>query len=134
MSKKTKILEMNDALFVQRRRVINMLYDARKVIGKELPRIKVRIAEYEKRKGEKVLGRCFIDKDYITISGECSDWSDDYLRQVVWHELGHAYWNAKHDEKCPLMHPYQNETVPRSVLVKALKKIAGTKTEDALCS
>ena len=124
MKKKAEVIPMSDTLFIQRRRVITMLYEARSVLGMELPRIKVRIVEFEKRDNEKVLGRCFIDKDYITISKEMVNWSDDFLRSVVWHELGHAYFNAKHDLTCPLMHPHCNEVKTKATLIKALKKIS----------
>jgi hypothetical protein len=125
MKKTEKILEMNDLLFIQRKRVIAILYEARSILKMNLPRIKVRIVEFEKRKNEIVLGRCFINKDYITISKDITNWSDDFLRSVVWHELAHAFFNAQHDETCPLMHPTQLDlSVPSSVLAQVLKKLA----------
>lgn len=117
-----KILEMTNDLFIQRRRVIQMLYDARKIINQDLPRIKVRIVDFEEEKN--TLGQCYINKDFITISKDLSNWDDDYLRHVVWHELAHAYFNAKHDETCPLMHPNINKAKDKQILTKALKKYA----------
>ena len=136
MKMKEKILEMNDTLFVQRKRVMTMLYEAREILQMDLPRIKVRIVEFEKRKDDYVLGRCYIDKNFITISKEMTEWSDDYLRAVVWHELGHAYFNAKHDEKCPLMHPHMVDLKKssRAVLATALKKLAKTVSKRAKVS
>jgi hypothetical protein len=117
-----RVLEMTNSLFRQRRRVIEMLYEARDIIGKPLPRIKVRIVDFQKE--GHVLGRCFIDRDYITISKELADWSDTLLRHVVWHELGHAYFSAKHNDKCPLMAPSVTTGAPREELAKALKKLS----------
>lgn len=116
-----KVLPMSDALFRQRRRVINMLYSARAVIGRELPRIKVRIVEFNKGS---TLGLCMIDQDYITVSSECVTWDDTLLRHVVWHELCHAYFNAQHNEKCPLMRPTVTTGEPEEVLVKVLERFS----------
>jgi hypothetical protein len=125
MNKVTKVLEMSEDLFVQRKRVMGMLYEAREVLGMDLPRIKVRIAEFESRKGETVLGRCFLNQDYITISKDMTKWTDELLRLVVWHELAHAFFNAAHDLKCPLMHPSSPNIKPlRADLVKAFKRLA----------
>lgn len=118
-----KVLEMNDKLFRQRRRVIDALYEAKRVLGMELPRIKVRIVEFNEKE-QHVLGVCFIEKDYISISHQIVSWNDDMVRHVVWHELGHAWFKAKHDESCPLMHPICNEGKPVEVLIPALKRIA----------
>ena len=114
-----KILKMTKDLFTQRQRVMDMLYDARNILNTKLPYIKVRIVDFEEQ--DKVLGKCFIDKDYITISKDLISWNDDYLREVVWHELAHAYFNAKHDEVCPLMAPKLSNAHSREVLVEALK-------------
>ena len=117
-----KIIKMNDDLFLQRRRVMTMLYDAHKVLNVDLPRIKVRLVDFEKEMH--VLGKCFINKNYITISKEIVNWDENFLRHVVWHELAHAYFNAKHDEKCPLMNPIVNTGRNRDILIRALKKWA----------
>ncbi len=115
-----RILKMTTDLFLQRRRVIEMLYEAHKVLKMDLPRIKVRLVDFENERH--VLGKCFINKNYITISKEMTNWSDNFLRHIVWHELAHAYFNAKHDKKCPLMNPIVRNEHSRDVLVKALKQ------------
>lgn len=131
--KTTQILKISNDVFTQRKRVIKMLYEAREILGIDLPRIKVRIAKYEELKDKKILGRCFINQNYITISEDMSNWTDDYLRGVVWHELGHAYFNAQHDDKCPLMSAYCNEAQDRNNLIIAFKKLASKfKTNDCL--
>jgi hypothetical protein len=130
-----KIIKMTDSLFIQRRRVMDMLYEAREVLSMELPRIKIRIVDFEEEKN--TLGLCYIDQNYITISKSIDSWDEDYLRHIVWHELAHAYFNAKHDEKCPLMHPIANLGQKKALLTKALKKIAKAhsrpKSESLIC-
>lgn len=110
---------MTDDLFIQRRRVMDMLYEAREVLKMDLPRIKIRIVDFEKNTN--TLGMCFIDKNYITISKDIGSWNEDYLRHIVWHELAHAYFSAEHDVNCPLMHPVANVGQKRAILVKALR-------------
>lgn len=117
-----QVLKMTDELFTQRRRVITQLYAARKVIGKELPRIKVRIVKFDSRS---TLGVCFIDKDFISISSDLTQWNDEKLRFIVWHELGHAYFRASHDENCVLMRSTLPVKLPSlAMLEKALKKLS----------
>jgi len=120
-----KVIKMSDDLFVQRRRVMQTLYEAHKVLNMDLPRIKVRIVDFEKE--TLVLGKCFINKNYITISRELKNWDEDLLRHVVWHELAHAYFNAKHDDKCPLMNPVTRSGKSRAILAKALRRCAGNR-------
>jgi hypothetical protein len=132
MKKKSDVIKMSDELFIQRRRIITMLYEAKAVLNMSLPRIKVRIVDYEKHDTYKILGRCFIDKDYITISKDMTNWTDDFLRSVVWHELAHAYFNAKHDMTCPLMHPHCMEAKNKETLALALKRISKRSNHEKL--
>lgn len=62
-----KVLEMTTNLFEFRKRVMNHLYEARDLLQQDLPRIKVRIVEFEKYQDKQVMGRCFIDKNYVKI-------------------------------------------------------------------
>jgi hypothetical protein len=118
---KETVRPMDDPLFAQRRRVIDCLYDAKRVLGVDLPRVKVRIVDYDEAK---TLGLCHIGKDHITVSGDVFNWSDEKLRHIVWHELAHAWFNAKHDPANPLMAPTYKE-VPRSAMEQALRQAAG---------
>lgn len=111
---------MTDDVFLQRRRVMGMLYEAHKILKIDLPRIKVRLVDFEKE--HLTLGKCFINKNFIVVSKEVVTWDDDFLRHVVWHELAHAYFNAKHDERCPLMSPVIKKACKREILAKALKR------------
>ena len=124
-----KILNMTPELFKFRKRIIKLLYEAREVLGTELPRIKVRIVEFTK---ENTLGMCFIDKDYITISLKMAPESENVLRQVVWHELAHAYFKAPHKAGCPLMNPSLIRTATKAQLVKALKGVRGEREKISL--
>jgi len=123
-----KILGMGEELHAFRKRIMTLLYEARLVAGMELPWIKVRIVEYDKPEDSRTLGKCFIDKNYITISVELMSWDENDLRHIVWHELGHAYFNAKHDESCPLMHPLFSRKAKnnpsRDVMADAFRRIA----------
>lgn len=66
-----EVLKMTDELFKFRKRVIGFLYEARTIIsneiGRELPRIKVRIVDYL-NKGHGVLGKCHVGDNYVTVS------------------------------------------------------------------
>lgn len=117
-----KISEMDDQLFIQRRRIINMLYEVRNELKIELPYITVRIADFKK---ENLLGLGFFKKNQIVISDKVSQWSDDYLRHIVYHELAHAYFNAPHDESCKLMPAIVPKNIgAKSELLSVLKKIS----------
>jgi len=54
-----KISEMNDKLFIQRKRIMNMLYEVRNELKIDLPYITVRIANFKK---ENLLGLGFFRK------------------------------------------------------------------------
>lgn len=133
-----KILKMDDSVFKFRRQIIGFLYEARaiaqKASGRDLQRIKVRVVDFEGEKskalpGNIVIGRCFLEKDYIVISHKIADKGEDYLRQVVWHELAHAWFNAPHVAGCALMAPEVNVNSTKADLEKALRKLAKPKTK-----
>jgi len=109
---KTKQIKLDAKGFEQRKRIMSMVYDARKLLGVELPWIKVRIVTMGQGH-ENALGLCYIEKNHIAICESSSEWSDNRLRLVVWHELAHAYFNAKHVAGSPT----------RAQLEKALKSV-----------
>jgi len=99
---KTKYIKnnkMNDATYVLRRKVINILYEARNH-GIKLPRINVRIGNPTKG-NENVLG--VGGRLNIWITEKAIDRGYNYLLHVTLHELGHAVYNLDHDENCKLM-------------------------------
>lgn len=118
------VLEMNDELFKFRRRIIGLLYEAKQVLGMELPRLKVRVVKYTE---DNTLGMCHADKNYITISEKMAKESENILRQVVWHEIAHAFFKAPHKEGCPLMDASLQRKATKKQLEKALKNTASVK-------
>lgn len=120
-----QISKMDDKLFIQRRRIIKMIYEVRNELKLELPYITVRIANF---KQENLLGLGFFIKNQVVISDAVVNWSDEYLRHVVYHELAHAYFNAPHNEKCILMPAIIPKVLgSKTDLLKALKTIATNK-------
>lgn len=93
--------EMNDNTYALRRKVIELIYEAKELVP-TLPRVDVRICHTDKT-GSCILGVGRMKQNVIWIAEESisSDWVN--LRHVVFHELLHAVYGIKHDEKCPLM-------------------------------
>lgn len=100
-TKEIKNLKMNDFTYKLRRKVINILYEARDR-GIKLPRIEVRIGQPTEC-APNVLGVGGGLKIWIT--DKAIDRGYEYLLHVVLHELGHAVYNLPHDKKCKLMAP-----------------------------
>ena len=98
-TKYIKNFKMNDEVYKLKRQVINLIYQA-KDFGINLPRINVRVGEPTKG-NEKTLG--VGGQKWIWITERAINKSTDYLRHVVFHEIGHAVFNLPHNEKCPLM-------------------------------
>ena len=98
-TKQIKNNKMNDATYIQRRKVIDILYEARDH-GIKLPRINVRIGN--PTEGHKnVLG--VGGRLNIQITEKAIDRGYNYLLHVTLHELCHAVYNLDHDENCKLM-------------------------------
>jgi len=116
------VLTMDSDLYRVRRLVIDALYDARRVLGADLPRVKVRIVSFE---DGKLLGMAFLGKNDICISRGCEGWSADRVRSVVWHELAHAWFGAEHTEGCPLMGAVDNGKYDRAAEERVLRTLAG---------
>ena len=91
--------KMNDATFILRRKVIDILYEAKRQ-RIDLPRINVRIGTPAKGH-ENVLG--VGGRLNIWITEKAISRGHNYLLHVTLHELCHAVFNLDHDEKCKLM-------------------------------
>ena len=91
--------KMNDATYVLRRKVIDILYEAKRQ-RIDLPRINVRIGTPAKGH-ENVLG--VGGNLSIWITEKAIDRGYNYLLHVTLHELCHAVFNTDHNEKCKLM-------------------------------
>jgi len=105
--KKAKIKDpkkkvMSPAVYALRRQVIDLIYEAKKLVP-DLPRIEVRVTENH----DSILGMAYMERNIIHIT-ERSVAS----RSVVFHEILHAVYGTEHDETCPLM---------ASILKKELK-------------
>lgn len=100
-TKEIKNNKMNDFTYKLRRKVINILYEARDR-GIKLPRVNVRIGQPTEC-APNVLG--VGGGLNIWITEKAIDRGYQYLLHVVLHELGHSVYNLPHDKKCKLMAP-----------------------------
>lgn len=107
--------EMSPAVYQLRRKVIDLIYEAKKLVP-TLPRIMVRITENH----ETTLAMATLKRDYIEVSERAVNCGDFDLRTIVFHELIHAVWGVRHNESCPLMRshhkPLPKEDVHRLFL------------------
>ena len=98
--------KMNDNTYALRRRVLSIIYEANKIVGKKLPRVDVRITTTED-KDNWGMARC--NDNILWIPEHTLNKSEKLLRHVVYHELVHAIFGIRHIEKCKLMTPFVNE-------------------------
>lgn len=114
-------LEMNDKTYALRRMVMGLVYEAKKLYP-EMPRIEVRIVE----KVGNVLGTANLNAKtkHISIMHDTVTDNYDVLRHVVFHELVHTVFNARHDESCPLMKAYVSIPCTKSEVHAIYKKYA----------
>ena len=117
---KIKNFKMNDAVYKLRRQVIELIYEAKRG-GVNLPRIAVRIGE-QKAKHKNVLGIATMNGNQMWITKDAIDLGLDVLRNVVFHEIGHAVFNLEHNNKCPLMQSRQNTVLNKEDCLKHLIK------------
>jgi len=117
---KIKNFKMNDEVYKLRRQVIELIYEAKRG-GVNLPRIAVRIGE-QKAKHKNVLGIATMNGNQMWITKDAIDLGLDVLRNVVFHEIGHAVFNLEHNNKCPLMESRQNTVLNKEDCLKHLIK------------
>ena len=117
-TKEIKNFKMNDEVYSLRRKVINMIYEVKNHI-EDLPRVEVRIGE---ARCENVLGLAMRGKRQLWITKKAIDMSEDALRNIVYHELVHAIFGFKHDDKCPLMQPTLKTILNKEDCLKNLLK------------
>lgn len=126
--------EMNQAVYAQRRKVMEIIYELKKYL--ELPRIEVRITENPQ---DNVIGMgTMCEAVTIWITERATEFPYESLRHLVAHEIGHAVFKLNHSGKCPLMKqglsrvsPASLETIV-SVLSKASKRRARKKNQPEL--
>lgn len=120
--------QMNDDTYALRRRVMNIIYKCRH-IKSDLPFVEVRITD---KKGL-TLGKATVGDNktpHVSIMDYVAKSQDEALfTHVVLHELCHTYFNAPHNEKCPLMHPVVNKPLTPEKAWEVFKKYAGVQHE-----
>ena len=115
--------KMNKDTYKLRSRVMELIYEALDY-GIKLPRINVRIGQPTKG-NENTLG--VGGQKWIWITRNAMNKSTDkalntdYLRHVVFHEIGHAVFNLPHNEKCPLMASTLSSPCTRTQALEILK-------------
>ena len=119
-TKQIKNFKMNDSVYKLRRKVIDILYEARNR-GIKLPRVNVRIGE-STHNYPNVLG--VGGGLNIWITEKAIDRGYEYLLHVVLHELGHSVFNLPHDKKCKLMAPVLNKPCRVEVAWSIFRKYA----------
>lgn len=93
---------MNDDIYKLRRKVIDVIYEAKNK-GFKLPRIEVRIVE----NGEaNVMGYAYLSENIVHIRKEYTSVEGDTFTHLVLHEIVHAVTGFGHDDDCFLMNPY----------------------------
>lgn len=93
-----KNLDMNKDVYALRKQVMEIIYQAKKLVP-SLPRIDVRITE---PKDKRILGTAIMNGCMIWISKETVK-NTKILKQTVYHEILHAVYGMQHDETCPMM-------------------------------
>lgn len=95
-----KNLDMNGDTYRLRSRVMELVREAKDLLGGDMPRVSVRIMDSGQggALGAGRMGRNVIWIDADTVG-------ENRLRHVVYHELCHALWAVEHDPDCPLMRP-----------------------------
>jgi len=121
-TKKIKNFKMNDEVYKLRRQVINLIYEA-KNYRIDLPRIDVRIGT-AKKGHEQILGVGRMSDKKIWITEKAINHSTNYLRHVVFHEIGHAVFGLNHREDCPLMCSELDKPVTKKQALSILKEYA----------
>ena len=125
-TKEIKNFKMNDEVYSLRRKVINMIYEVKNHI-EDLPRVELRIGEA--RCQDNLLGLASRGKRQLWITKKAIDMSEDALRNIVYHELVHAIFGFKHDDKCPLMQPTLKTILNKEDCLKHLLKYKNYKGE-----
>ena len=90
--------DMNEDTYKLRRKVINIIYQAKKLIP-ELPRVEVRISDINGFSG---LG--WLNTNVIRIDARHTNMSEHKLKKLVYHEIGHSVLGLEHDDNCFIMH------------------------------
>lgn len=88
----------DSATHAQRKKVMSIVYQAKKLLEGKLPRITVRITDCN---NPSVLGAAYPGQCHVLIPAAHVDRED--LKATVYHEILHAVYNTSHVDGCPLM-------------------------------
>jgi len=95
--------KMNSDVYKKRREVIKYIYEAKKLLGDAFRRIDVRITE---KMPNNYLGVGRNNHDIIWIpETTVIEYNGSKLRHIVFHEIAHTLFAARHHRKSYLMHP-----------------------------
>ena len=111
--------KMNDKVYALRRQVINLIYEVKREVKKDLPRIDVRIGE---PRNHKTLGVAALKDCKIWITKDAIDMGEDALRNIVFHEIVHAVTGFGHDDSCSLMQPTLKTILNKKMALAKIKK------------
>jgi len=113
--------------FPLRQRAMKYVREAKEIVESTNPKVKlpwtkVRIVKFthDKHAG-------YGSNNHIQVAEWFDTKNDKLLRQLVWHELGHAWFKLPHKENCPLMCPMLNDMGTVADMKKVLKQVALTK-------
>ena len=116
--------KMNDDVYKLRKQIMSYIYEAKKLLGDSFKRIDLRITE---KPENGILGSaknncCIVWIPENTLQKKLSD---NQLRWIVFHELGHALFGAKHNKRSHLMHPNLRYDTLKKQQDRGLLKLAG---------
>lgn len=111
-----KNLEMDKKVFALRKRVMALIYEAKTIAN--LPRIEVRIVS----DNGTVLGCASLKNLHISIAECAFNKGDNYLRNIVFHEILHTVYKIGHNESCPLMCSVLKKTISKEMCHKIFEK------------
>jgi predicted metal-dependent hydrolase len=108
---------MNDKTYQLRRKVIDIIYEVKKLCN--IPRIEVRIVSGG---NENNCGYAYLNANIIHINETYVNKEYIVLKFIVLHELVHAITGFKHDDNCPLMSPYLPKTINEKIITETFLK------------
>lgn len=94
-----KRINMDDEIYQLRRRVLDIIYQCKKVVP-NLPRIEVRIVDL---KGKATMGYAYMGQKVVHIDKDEANKASERLLVLVLHEVLHAVLATPHIESCKLM-------------------------------
>ena len=102
---------MNDETYQLRRRVMDVLYEA-KHRGFKLPRVEVRVVDATDEVELHCAGYAYLSSKVIHIPrATFKSYKEKDFVGVVLHEVVHAVTGFRHDDNCPLMSPYIDKSM-----------------------